>query len=55
MPPLGRKRRVLELILHRICCEDCGHLFLPRLSFMDGDKRSTRAYCNRSTATRFWD
>lgn len=44
MPPLGRKRCVLELILHRICCKDCGHLFWPRLSFMDGNKRYTRAF-----------
>jgi transposase len=44
MPPLGRKRCVLELIMHRICCKDCGHLFWPRLSFMDGNKRYTRSF-----------
>ena len=31
LPPVGRKRCVLELIMHRLLCKDCGRLFWPRL------------------------
>jgi transposase len=44
MPPLGRKRCALELVIHRICCKDCGSLYWPKLQFMDGKKRYTRSF-----------
>lgn len=44
LPPVGRKRCVLELIMHRLYCKDCGSLFWPRLQFMDGNKRYTRSF-----------
>ena len=44
LPPLGRKRSLLELIMHRFCCKNCGNLFWPRLNFMEGTKRYTRAF-----------
>lgn len=44
MPPLGRKRCMLELVMHRFCCKRCGHLFWPKLNFMDGNKRYTKAF-----------
>lgn len=44
LPPLGRKRCILELILHRLYCKDCGALVWPRLQFMEGNKRYTRAF-----------
>ncbi|SDP47510.1 hypothetical protein [Desulforhopalus singaporensis] len=28
----------------RFCCKSCGSLFLPRLKFMDGNKRYTRSF-----------
>ncbi len=44
LPPVGRKRCVLELILHRLHCKDCDHLWWPRLSFMVGNKRYVRSF-----------
>lgn len=44
LPPLGRKLCVLELIMHRILCKDCGHLSWPRLPFMEGTRRYTRSF-----------
>lgn len=44
LPPIGRKRGGLELIMHRLCCKKCGFLFWPRLQFMNGNKRYTRAF-----------
>ena len=44
LPPVGRKRCVLELIMHRLLCKDCGHLFWPRLQFMNGNRRYTRSF-----------
>lgn len=44
LPPIGRKRCVLELILHRLHCKDCDHLWWPRLSFMVGNKRYARSF-----------
>jgi len=44
LPPLGRKRCVLNLIMHRICCKNCGCLSWSRLQFMDGNKRYTRSF-----------
>lgn len=44
LPPVGRKRCLLELALHRLCCGWCGHRWWPRLSFMSGSKRYSRAF-----------
>jgi transposase len=44
LPPIGRKRCVLELIMHRLQCKDCNHLWWPRLSFMVGSKRYARSF-----------
>lgn len=44
LPPLGRKRCVLELVMHRLLCKDCGLLFWPRLKFMHGNRRYTRSF-----------
>lgn len=44
LPPLGRKRCILELIMHRLFCKDCKHLFWPILQFMNGKKRYIRAF-----------
>lgn len=45
-PPIGRKRGVLELILHRLHCKNCAHKWWPRLSFMVDSKRYTRAFAH---------
>ena len=44
LPPVGRKRCVLELIMHRLLCKDCGRLFWPRLHFMNGNRRYSRSF-----------
>lgn len=44
LPPLGRKRCVLELAMHRLLCKDCGLLFWPRLKFMYGNRRYTHSF-----------
>lgn len=44
LPPTGRKRCVLELLMHRLRCKSCGTLCWPRLPFMNGNKRYTRAF-----------
>lgn len=44
LSPLGRKRCVLELVMHRILCNDCGHLFWPRLQFMHGNRCYPRSF-----------
>lgn len=44
LPPLGRKRCVLELVMHRLLCKDCGLLFWPRLQFMHGNRHYTRSF-----------
>jgi transposase len=44
LPPLGRKRCVLELVIHRLLCKDCDFLFWPKLQFMHGNRRYTRSF-----------
>lgn len=44
LPPVGRKRCLLELVLHRLRCAECGYKWWPRLPFMTGTKRYTRAF-----------
>ncbi len=44
MSPMGRKRCFLDLLLHRLKCQDCGHLYWPTLPFMDGKHRYVRSF-----------
>ena len=44
MVPFGKKPCFLSLILHRVECRDCGHLYRPILPFMPKSKRMTRAF-----------
>ena len=44
MPPIGRKRCLLHLLLHRVRCTKCGHLWWPRLSFMLGKHTYVRSF-----------
>ena len=43
-PPVGSKKTFLELILHRVECEKCAHLYWPVLPFMKETKRMTRSF-----------
>ena len=44
LPPVGKKKCFLDLILHRVQCRGCHHLYWPALSFMPGTKRMTRSF-----------
>lgn len=44
MSPLGRKRCFLNLLLHRLKCRECDHLWWPTLPFMDGKHRYVRSF-----------
>jgi len=44
MPPMGRKKCFLEILLHRLKCRRCGHLWWPTLPFMDGKHRYVRSF-----------
>ena len=44
MPPMGRKKCFLEVLLHRLKCQRCGHLWWPSLPFMDGKHRYVRSF-----------
>ena len=44
MSPLGRKRCLLNLHLHRLRCNSCNNLWWPRLAFMTGKHRYTRCF-----------
>ena len=44
MSPMGRKRCFLDLLLHRLKCSNCGHLWWPVLPFMDGKHRYVRSF-----------
>jgi len=44
MLPFGKKQCFLELILHRVECQNCGHLYWPSLPFMKGKKRMVRSF-----------
>jgi transposase len=41
---MGRKRCFLDLLLHRLKCEGCGHLWWPTLPFMHGKHRYVRSF-----------
>jgi transposase len=44
MSPIGRKRCFLDLLLHRLKCLRCGHLWWPTLPFMDGKHRYVSSF-----------
>lgn len=44
MIPFGRKRCFLDLILHRVECRNCEHLYWPVLPFMPNERRMTRSF-----------
>ena len=44
LPPFGRKKCFLDLILHRVQCRGCDHIYWPVLPFMPGIKRMTRSF-----------
>jgi len=44
MSPIGRKRCILELVVHRLKCRMCSALWWPTLPFMDGTHRFVRSF-----------
>lgn len=44
MPPIGRKQALLDVIVHRLQCKSCGHMWWPKLPFMKGTERYTRSF-----------
>lgn len=44
MSPIGRKKCMLELILHRLKCRRCSTLWWPTLPFMTGTHRYVRSF-----------
>ena len=44
MSPIGRKKCMLELVLHRLKCRKCSMLFWPTLPFMVGTHRFVRSF-----------
>lgn len=44
IPPIGKKKCLLRMILHRVQCRECSHLYWPTLPFMIGTKRMTRSF-----------
>jgi len=44
MSPIGRKKCMLELILHRLKCRSCSALWWPTLPFMTGTHRYVRSF-----------
>jgi transposase len=44
MPPVGRKQAILELMMHRLQCKKCSHLWWPQLPFMKGTARYIRSF-----------
>jgi transposase len=44
MSPIGRKKCLLELILHRLKCRRCSALWWPTLPFMTGTHRYVRSF-----------
>lgn len=44
MPPTAKKKCYLDLILRRLKCTRCNHQWWPRLPFMKGKFRMTRAF-----------
>lgn len=44
MVPIGRKKCYLDVVLHRLECSRCCHKWWPRLPFMQGKFRMTKAF-----------
>ena len=44
MGSMGRKRCFLNLLLHRLKCRKCGHLFWPHPSFLEGKHRYVKSF-----------
>lgn len=44
MSPIGRKKCMLELVLHRLKCRQCSALWWPTLPFMIGTHRFVRSF-----------
>jgi len=44
MPPMGRKRCLLDLLIHRVQCVKCHNLWWPKLSFMLGKHSYVRSF-----------
>ena len=44
MPPIGRKRCILDLLIHRVRCTQCEKLWWPRLSFLIGKHSFVRSF-----------
>lgn len=44
MIPFGKKQCFLDLILHRVECRGCGHLYWPVLPFMPNRRRMTKSF-----------
>lgn len=44
LSPIGRRRCVLDLLLHRVKCRCCHKIFWPQLPFMDGKHRYARCF-----------
>ena len=42
--PVGSKKCFLDLLLHRLKCNNCSYQWWPRLSFMKGKYRMTRSF-----------
>lgn len=41
--PIGNKKCFLSLILHRLKCKNCNHLWTPHLPFMNGKSKLTKS------------
>lgn len=44
MSPIGRKHCFLNLLLYRLKCQHCKHIYWPTLPFMDGKHRYVRSF-----------
>ncbi len=44
MSPIGRKKCMIELMLHRLKCRSCSALWWPTLPFMIGTRRCVRSF-----------
>lgn len=44
MPPIGRKKALLCVTMHRLQCESCDNMWWPQLPFIKGTARYTRYF-----------
>ncbi|MFZ2444932.1 MAG: hypothetical protein WAW37_01105 [Syntrophobacteraceae bacterium] len=52
MSPIGRKKCILEVMLHRLKCRKCSALWWPTLPFMTGTHRGWPGYSFSGRETR---